>query len=297
MDVVNSYADRLNLQVVSNASNQGVTSARNKALSLARSPLLLFLDADVRLAPDTISRLMEGRARTNADVYEGIYSPVALDSGFCSAYYALFSHHSFLTVAGPTPYNVFNAWCALCRREVMEVLGGHQEIPQGVEIENESLGRRIVARGFKLMLDPAIGVDHHWGGSRKLLFIATSRIYWWVKIYFAADRRFENCMTTGSYAIATLSLPLAAVVAVSGIWSLWLYPLAALCFLGFFAGYWPFYRFVWREKGMFFLLGSVFLSMAMALVISASAALSSAEEILRKLFSGRYTLDPASFSA
>lgn len=288
---VRSYADRLDLKIASHGKNMGVTSARNTALGLAKAPLLLFLDADVRLAADTIGLLVEGRARTQADVYEGVYSPVALDAGFCSAYYALFAHHSFLTAKGPVPYDVFNAWCALCRREVMDALGGHREVPRGVEIENESLGRRIVARGFKLILDPSVAVDHHWGGARKLLFIATSRVYWWVKVFFAADRRFEDCLTTPSYAISTLSLPLALVVSVHSL------PLAGLCLLVFTFGYWPFYRFAWCQKGFLFCLGSVVLSMCLSFIISASAAYSAAEEVLRRAFTGRYTLDPSSFTA
>jgi len=297
LDVIKSYAGRLNLKVVSNANNLGVTTSRNKALSLATAPLLLFLDSDVRLAPDTIGRLVAGRQQTNADVYEGIYTPIALDAGFCSAYYALFAHQSFLGVTEPAPYNVFNAWCALCRREVMDALGGHHEIPQGMEVENESLGRRIVAGGFKLILDPAIGVDHHWGGPRKLLYVATSRIYWWVKVYFAADREFENCMTTSSYGIATLCLPLAAVLAVLGFWFWWSFLPAGLCLLGFLAGYFPLYRFIWLKKGALFLLGSIVLSMGMALIISVSAVYSGLEELLRRAFTGRYTLAPDSFSA
>lgn len=290
--VAESFSGRLDLRITANASNRGVTHSRNQALALARAPLLLFLDSDVRLAPDTIDRLLERMQRTGAEVVEGVYSGTALDPGPFSDYYALFAHHSFVLAGEVSRYNVFNAWCALCRREAIGAVGGHREVPKGMEVENESLGRRLQARGFSIHLDPEVAVDHHWGGWRKILFIFTSRVYWWVKVYFASDRRFEEALTTPSYALGTTALPVAAAAlllrGVSPAFGL----LAGAGLSAFFWAYAPFYAFVRRRRGALFMLWSVLLSAAFSFVVCASAAYSCAEELGGLLARGRTTLDP-----
>ena len=293
---VRAYSDRLNLRIVVAETNGGPALARNSALALARGDLHLFLDSDVRLYPDTIDRLLASMERTGADVLEGCYSPVAVDGGMFSRYYALFAHHSFLVTKGPYDYNVFNAWCALCRPEVMQRTGGHGRVARGVEIENEELGRRIVAQGFSLMLDPTIAVDHRWGGHGKLVFIFTSRVYWWVKTFFATGFRFEKALTTASYGLATLCGPLALLAAAAG-WVL--HPVGYLaCAFGlaaFAAGYASFYAFVLRRVGISFCALSVALSLYFSVYVAASAVFSALEEVFLRVTRGRYTLDPSVF--
>lgn len=291
LDAARAFADRLDLKWVVHEKNLGVTRARNSALALAGAPLLLFLDADVRVAPDVIGRLLEARERAQADVISGIYSDTALDEGFWSGYYALFAHHSFLVADEPAPYNVFNGWCALCRREVMDALAGHKPAAKGVEIENEALGRRIVARGFRLLLDPSAAVDHHWGGPRKILFIFTSRVYWWVKIFFATGGRFEKALTTRGYAAGTLAVPAALACAWAGR-PFWAAAAAAV----FLSAYGPFLAFACRRRGPCYAALSVPASAGLALVASASACYSAAEEVALRLARGRGTLSAEEFS-
>lgn len=291
VEVLRSYGDRFPIRLVVNPVNRGVAFSRNRALALAGGERLLFVDPDVRLPPDTIPRLLGRMAETRADVVEGVYSPVALDDDPFSRYYALFVHHSFLVSREPVPYNVFNAWCALCRREVMESVGGHAAIPKGVEVENETLGRAIVARGFTLLLDPSIVVDHHWGGHRKLVFIFTTRVYWWVKLFFVCGRRFESALTTRGYALATLCAPCAVLAALLCLAAPGLWPAAAALAAGFLAGYAPFYAFALRRRGLPYMALCVPLSAYFALYAGAAALYSALEELWRRAVLGRFTLE------
>lgn len=291
LDEALAFRDRLDLKWVVHERNLGVTRARNSALALAAAPLLLFLDADVRVPPALIGRLIETRERTGADVLCGIYSDTALDPGFWSGYYALFTHHSFLIAREPVPYNVFNGWCALCRREVMDALEGHRPAAKGVEIENEALGRRVVARGYRLLLDPSAAVDHHWGGPGKVLFIFTRRVYWWVKIFFATGGSFEKALTTRSYAAGTLAVPVALACAGAGR-PLW----AAASLAVYLSAYGSFLLFAWRRRGALYAALCVPVSALLALMASASALCSAGEEAARRLSRGRGALSPEEFS-
>ena len=282
-----------------NKANRGATYSRNRALALASAPLLLFLDADVRLRPDTIGLLLARLEREKADVVDGVYSPAALDPGLFSDYYALFVHHSFLLAGPVTRYNVFNAWCALCRADVMKAVGGHQEFPKGVEVENESLGRRIAARGYAIFLDPGIAVDHHWGGWRKLIFIFSRRVYWWVKIYFASGRRFEEALTTPGYAFGTAAFPLAAaslsLPALPGLGPA--VPAgAALLFLAvFLSAYAPFFAYAYRERGGRFMCWCALAAGFFSCLACVSAAWSAVVELCRFAATGRTTIPRETF--
>jgi glycosyltransferase involved in cell wall biosynthesis len=289
-EIARSFAGRLDLRLAAHPVNRGVTAARNSALALARAPLLFFLDADVRLAPDSMERFLAALERTGADVVAGVYGERALDPGLFSSYYALLSYHSFLKCGSQLRYNVFHAGCALCHREALQAVGGHLEVPKGVEVENESLGRRLVARGYVIALDPALVVDHHWGGWRKLVFRLTSRVYWWVKVFFASDRRFEAALTTRGYALGTAALPAAALALLLGGGP----ASGAAAGAGLSVFLWtyaPFYVFVLRRRGALFALWSVLLSAASSFLVISSAACSVAEELALLLGRGRTTLD------
>jgi len=278
-EVLERFAGPFPVRLARHEVNRGVTAARNSALALARSPLLVFLDADVVVEPDTLSRLLDALERSKADVVCGVYAPKPLGGGLSARYYASFAHHSFLGAGGA--YNVFNAWCAIARREVFDRLGGLRVVAQGVEIENETLGRRIVAAGYLLVLDPSIAVAHAPRDLRKLRLIFTSRVYWWVKVFFAGGRRFETALTTPSYAAGTVCAPAALALALlSPLGAPW--AAAALAAAAVFLGaYGPFLAFAWRTEGAGFAALCAALSFCWALPASACAAFSGTEELAR----------------
>src|SRR3990172_10392860 len=53
---VRSYAKELAIRLEVNDANRGVTYARNRAARMAKGSLLLFMDADIFIQPDTIGR-------------------------------------------------------------------------------------------------------------------------------------------------------------------------------------------------------------------------------------------------
>lgn len=290
---VGDFRGSFPVRLARHPGNRGVTAARNSALALARAPLLVFLDADVVVEPDTLGRLLSALERSTADAVCGIYGPRPIGGGLSARFYALFCHHSFLGAGGS--YNVFNAWCAIARREVFDRLGGHRVVSKGVEIENEALGRRIVAAGYSLVLDPSIGLAHAPRDRRKLWFIFTSRVYWWVKVFFAGGRRFETALTTPSYAAGTLCAPAAVALALlSPLGAPW--GAAALAAgAGFLVAYGPFLAFAWRTEGAGFAALCAALSFGWAIPAAACAAFSAAEEAARLALGRGPTLGSAHF--
>ena len=295
VQVIKEFSKTFNISYTVNQVNKGVTYTRNAAVKLARNDLLLFLDADIRLYTDTIERLMATMRSSGAPVVQAIYSEVALDKSIFSEYYALFINHSFLQLPGEwIEDNVFNGWCCLCRKEVITDTQGHNIVTKGVEIENETMGRKILAKGHKIVLAKNIMVDHHWGGYKKLVFIFTKRVYWWVKIFFATGFAFEKALTNKNYGLSTIAIPgagLSTVLAVTV--EPWFWLPAVLFFSCYVLGYLGFYTFVFRKKGPLFFIFSILVSIYFSFFITVSAGYSFAEEISRMIIRRHGTLDPA----
>lgn len=291
--VIEGFRAPFQVRLVRHSENRGVTAARNSALALAQAPLLVFLDADVVVEPDTLARLVVSLERSKADVLCGIYAAKPVGGGLFARVYALFVHHSFL--GGRGPYNVFNAWCAIARREVFDRLGGHRVVAKGVEIENEALGRRIVAAGYSLILDPDIALAHSPRDIRKLWFIFTSRVYWWVKVFFAGDRRFESALTTRGYAAGTLCAPVALVLLVFApdgeCWRAATFASTG----GFLWAYGPFLAFARKAEGASFTALCAILLFAWAIPAAVCAVYSGVEELARLSLGRGTTLDAAQF--
>lgn len=77
------YAARYPHLYVLTQENQGVSSARNHAISLMLAPRLFFLDSDDLLVPGALQKLMDQSIRTGADFTEGGICQFD-DNGLCS---------------------------------------------------------------------------------------------------------------------------------------------------------------------------------------------------------------------
>lgn len=293
LKVINNYKKSFSIKTIKHKRNLGVSSSRNSARKLAKTKLLLFLDADIRIYPDTIPQLITLMRKTNATIVQSSYSSNALDKNVFSQYYAFLINHSFRAVSySYYEDTVFNGWCCLCQNQAFDSVQGHTIVNKGIEIENETLGRKIIAAGYKIITAPSIPVDHHWGGARKLHFIFTKRVYWWIKVFFVNNLRFEKALTNGIYGFGTLGLPLAIVFLLARI-----YIKNNYLFLGILSGvlvfiyaYGPFYLYVFRKRDLLFVGIAFLLSTYFSFIITFAAGYSFLEEFAKLIILRRTTL-------
>ena len=71
-EIANRFAGIENVQVI-HQQNAGAAHARNTGLAASCAPYLMFVDADDRLAPDAIQKLMDCITAQQADAAEGSY--------------------------------------------------------------------------------------------------------------------------------------------------------------------------------------------------------------------------------
>jgi glycosyltransferase involved in cell wall biosynthesis len=156
-------AARHGVKVLSTRGRYGPARARNIGAKAANGDILLFLDADVSVHPDTLSRITaEFATDLKLVALMGSYdsSPSARD--FVSQYRNLlhcFVHHHSKRLA-----TTFWAGCGAIRRQTFLDFCGFNENYRSPSIEDIELGYRLAQANQKVILNADIQVKHlkHW---------------------------------------------------------------------------------------------------------------------------------------
>lgn len=139
--------------------NSGAGMARNLGAREATGDALLFVDSDVVVAPDTVSRvsrILEDRPEIAA-VF-GSYDAVPRAPGLVSQFRNLLHH--FVHQHGDPEASTFWAGCGAIRRAVFDAVGGFDTGHYRRSIEDIELGYRMREAGHRILLDRDLRVTH-----------------------------------------------------------------------------------------------------------------------------------------
>lgn len=138
----------------------GPARARNLGASRASGTVLLFLDADVAAHPDTVARVRQAfAADASLDAVIGAYDDHPAHPSFLSQYKNL--QHAFVhRQGGRRASATFWTGCGAVRRALFLEHRGFLETYSRPSIEDIEFGARLVRAGARLILDPAIQVQH-----------------------------------------------------------------------------------------------------------------------------------------
>jgi glycosyltransferase involved in cell wall biosynthesis len=148
------------LEVVQLTSRRGPAAARNCGASLARGRVVLFVDADIIVHRETLSRVNAFfRERESAAAVFGSYDDEPAARNFASQYKNLLHH--FIHQRSRAGAATFWAGCGAIRREAFEAVGGFDESKYNrPSIEDIELGYRLRRREFEIILDRELQVKH-----------------------------------------------------------------------------------------------------------------------------------------
>ena len=146
-------------RIVSIAERRGPARARNIAASSAQGEILLFIDADVCIQPDTVEQAAKAFAQDEKlDALIGSYDDDPAASNFVSQYKNLM--HCFVHRRGKRRASTFWTGCGAIRRSVFVAAGGFDERYTRPSTEDIELGARLVRAGHKIELEPSLSVTH-----------------------------------------------------------------------------------------------------------------------------------------
>jgi len=146
-------------RIVRLPSRGGPGRARNHGAQQATGEIVLFIDSDVLIAPDTVGRVAEVFAGASdvAAVF-GSYDDKPAAPNFLSQYKNLLHH--FVHQHGRSEASTFWAGCGAVRRSVFLEAGGFDERYRRPSIEDIELGARLRQAGYRIRLCKDLQVTH-----------------------------------------------------------------------------------------------------------------------------------------
>jgi GT2 family glycosyltransferase len=138
---------------------RGPAYARNAGVRRATGELILFLDADVCIHPDALTRISDHfRRDPSLDAVIGAYDDTPAATPFVSQYRNLF--HCSTHRLGLPDASTFWSACGAIQRKAFLRCGGFDDHFDRPAIEDIEFGARLKAQGGRILLDPAIQVQH-----------------------------------------------------------------------------------------------------------------------------------------
>ncbi len=256
-EVAARYADRV---VRLGPPPAGPAAARNAGAAAARGEWLLFVDADVRLHPDTLGQLVRSiAAHPEAVAIFGSYDAEPEGPGLVSRFRNLLHHYVHSRSAGPA--ETFWAGLGAVRRDAFRTAGGFDAIryprPQ---IEDIELGYRLRSHGGDILLDPLMQGAHlkSWSLLSMIRTDFRDRGIPWTRLLLERRGAFRGTLAADHREGIRIVLVVLAVSALF-VWLLSGYPWARVTFFAAAAGHLaacsPVYLWFFRRKG--FLSGLV----------------------------------------
>ena len=238
----------------------GPAYARNRGAQNATGNLLIFLDSDVRVHPDTLKKIESTfTIHPDLDALFGSYDDSPSHSGLISRFKNL-SHH-YIHQTGKEEASTFWSGCGAIRKGVFDSVGGFDDRFPVPSIEDIELGMRLKESGYKIRLQKDVFVTHM---KRCTLFkwIGTdtfSRAVPWTRLILIKRKmsRDLNLSTTSRWSAVFAWIALLGLVLM--IWN----PLAGLaglaalfCLAGWNLNLW---RLFYRKGGIVLSAGGFFL--------------------------------------
>lgn len=154
MDIVSQYP----CISVKNDIHRGVSGARNKGALMAKGDVLVFIDSDILVQKDMLSKVAEHFKNSCITAVVGRLGEHIRFDNFPSQYKNLWMYNTFEHL----PYEVsllFTSISAI-RRNIFLEFGGFNINYRYPNVEDNELGIRLKAAGHKIILDKTLQVEH-----------------------------------------------------------------------------------------------------------------------------------------
>ena len=147
-------------RVVPSGGRLGPGRARNKGVEHAHGDIVFFIDSDVVVRPDTMTRLLAAFDRDPGLAgIVAVQSPTMRFRNLCSVYKNLWMHYTYVRRAGQD-VPLFYTTAAAIRRQAFLDSGGFDANYVDPNIEDTDYGQKLASQGFRVQILPELEVEH-----------------------------------------------------------------------------------------------------------------------------------------
>lgn len=151
-----SKAEKYPFKIIKLKENSRVSKARNCGVENTSGEIIIFVDADVVLAPDSIEMVISNMSKPDTDVVCGNYTADIPKANFFSQFLNLFVVYRY---SHPPEFVnfIFSCFFAIKRTAYKSVEGFNEEMFYYEDVE---IGYKLTKRGYHIRLNPIIEVTH-----------------------------------------------------------------------------------------------------------------------------------------
>lgn len=257
LEVIGRLADRFPFRLIDFKENRGVSKARNTGVREAGGEIILFIDADCIVLPDTIENSINELLGSDSICVGGAYTREPWDKDFYSNFQSLYIHHVETKVAHP---DYIATHCLAIRKSTFDEFGGFIEdsfIGHQASVEDVEFCHRMLKAGHQLTRSPNIQVQHmfRFGFVRSVRNAIKKSKYW--TMYSLKNRDVTKDSGAASYElkvnVLTQALNLVIITAAVITQKWWLLIPASFLYLLNVAASFKLLRLIRNEKGWWFL--------------------------------------------
>jgi GT2 family glycosyltransferase len=246
-------------RVLKKLTNGGPARARNAGANVAKGDILFFVDADVVIPEDTVTKIAARfKADPNLAALFGSYDDDPSEKNFLSQYRNLLHHYVHQTACEEA--STFWSGCGAIRREIFLKMGGFDENYSRPAIEDIELGYRLKQEGYRIVLDKSLQVKHlkRWDAYIMVITDFFYRALPWTDLILQGYKLVNDLNLRYTSRISTIMVFSLVLSLLGAFWlpqqSLFLSGIFSLTLLIMNA---PIYSFFLRKRGIFFTLQSI----------------------------------------
>ena len=233
LEILKGLSKKYTFRLIDFPENRGVSKARNAGAAAALGEIILFIDADCIVLPDTIERSVKALRNGDSICVGGTYTREPWDKDFFSNFQTLYIHHVETKVEHP---DYIATHCMAIWKKTYDEFCGFKEdyfIGHAASVEDVELSHRLVASGYLLSRPSDIQVQHIFRFNlRKSVMNAVKKSKYWT-MYSLHNRDVTKDSGAASYELKVnvgtqmINLGLFVIAVAARSW----YPLVGAAFL------------------------------------------------------------------
>lgn len=149
-------AEKYPFKIVKLERRLSPAKVRNYGVKNVSGDILVFVDADVVLKPNSIEEIIRLISQPDTDSVFGIYTQYTSQSSFFSQLQNLILIYRYEKLSRST--DITNSFFCAIKRSAFEAIGGYNE--KMSHYEDIEIGKRLTKKGYRCKFEPDLKVTH-----------------------------------------------------------------------------------------------------------------------------------------